>query len=267
VWKRAPVSDSRTALGAGEVEVNRCMACIVSVGVLAGSAFAQSSVVLNPRTTLGLLNQRIPEVIFEDTPFNQVMEWLQETQQLNLVVRWEILTNAGIDRDKPITLKVKNVRLSQALWMIMNEAGGPDLKLAYRASGNLLVVSTAENLGQEMVVRTYDVSDLLIRVERFYGPAIDLSQAGQQQGQGGGGQSLFQQGQDQNRDRDQNDRQGMGTSPEMDRLIDLITKTIEPESWASNNGNGTIQAFRNTLVVRNSILVHQRLGGYLEEPD
>ena len=34
-----------------------------------------------------------------------------------------------------------------------------------------------------------------------------------------------------------------------------------------NGGTGTIQAFRNLLVVRNNLLVHQSLGGYVEEND
>ena len=36
------------------------------------------------------------------------------------------------------------------LWMIMNAAGGSDVKLAYRASNNLLILSTADDLGTEI---------------------------------------------------------------------------------------------------------------------
>ncbi|MBU0637781.1 MAG: hypothetical protein KKB50_02875 [Planctomycetes bacterium] len=217
--------------------------------------------------TLRLLNQRIPEVAFEDAPFEQVMEWVAEFTRSNVVVRWPTLEDAGIERDKPISIRVRNLRLSQVLWMIMNEAGGSDLKLAYRASGNLLIMSTEEDLAREMIVKIYDVSDLLVRVPRYTNAArLDPAQALNQLGQGGGGgggggsQQLFQTEGGQN---DNNDDQGGGIV--MDELVQLITDTVEPDSWVDNGGLGTIQALRGQLVVRNTILVHQRLGGYVED--
>lgn len=213
--------------------------------------------------TLRILNQRIPEVTFEEAPFDQVMEWVEQTMQINVQVRWQILEDAGVRRDKPISLRVRNVRFSQVLWMIMNEAGGPDLKLAYRASGNLLILSTVEDLGKEMITRVYDVSDLLVRVPRFVGPRLDLSQqTGAGQGGGGGGQTIFQ---DEGRDDGRGGRGEGEENVEIENLRQLIIQTVEPETWADNGGQGTIVAFRNQLIVRNSIFVHQRLGGYVEE--
>ena len=125
--------------------------------------------------TLKYLNARIPEVDFEEAELDIVMDWIGGLTPMSVVVRWQILEDAGIERDKQITMQVKNLRLSQVLWMIMQEAGGPDLKLAYRASGELLIISTAEDLGREMVVRVYDVSDLLVRAPIFRGaPHMDL---------------------------------------------------------------------------------------------
>src|SRR5262249_3513798 len=118
-------------------------------------------------------------------PFDQVIDWLAQYTGMQIVVRWENLTDAGVSRDKPITMSVKKLRFSQVLWMVMNEVGGTDLKLAYRASANLLILSTAEDLGKEMLGRVYDVSDLLVRVRNFTNaPQVDIS--GQTGGGGGG---------------------------------------------------------------------------------
>ena len=192
--------------------------------------------------------------------------------EANVVVRWEKLEDIGVDRDKPITLKVRNLRLSQVLWMIMNEAGGSDVKLAYRATGNMLVLSTEEDLSSEMIVRVYDVSDLLANVPRFTNasrldPAQSLNQLSQNSGNlgsggggGGGGQSqLFETGQN-----DENDDDGDG-SGSMAEIVQLITDLVEPDSWVQGGGPGTIQPFRKHIVVRNTLLVHQRLGGYVSE--
>jgi hypothetical protein len=50
-------------------------------------------------------------------------------------------------------------------------------------------------------------------------------------------------------------------------LIDLITRTIEPDSWAENGGRGTISYFApvHALVVRNTIHVHEQIGGALAD--
>jgi len=216
-------------------------------------------------TTLKFLNERVEEVTFEDAPLDQVMEWIADLTPMNVVTRWQILEDAGVERDKPISMHVRNLRLSQVLWMIMDEAGGSDLKLAYRASGELLIISTSEDLGKEMLLRVYDVSDLLVEAQDFYGaPNIDLSQVSQNSGSGGGSNNLFD---DSGNDEDENNRNDDEDNASINELITLIVQTVEPDSWADNGGLGTIQAFRNLLVVRNNILVHQALGGYVEETD
>jgi len=222
--------------------------------------------------TLELLNQRIPEVMLDQQPLEQVIEFIEDITQMNVIPRWQVLEDAGIERDKEITVKLRNLPLRSVLWAILNEAGGSDLKLAYRAEGNLLVLSTKEQLGDSLVTYVYDVSDLLFR-PRWYGAAVALDpsqalqQAGQQAGQGGtggggSGQGIFggsgsgSQNQNRNEDDDESD---VG----MQEIRQLIIDTVEPDSWLDNGGRGSIYAFRNLLVVRNNILVHQLLSGYV----
>lgn len=220
-------------------------------------------------STLIQLRKRIPEVSFQELPLDQVIDWVQSYTGMNVVVRWQTLTDAGIEKDKPISINVKNLPLSQVLWMIMQEAGGVDLKLAYRASGNLLILSTEEDLGREMLTKVYEVADLLIRPPYFSGaPRIDLSQ--QQQGggtQGGGGQSVFQgSGSGGGGADDQtSNNQREGQAGDMQQLILLIQQVVQPDSWEANGGTGTITAWRNMIVVRNNILVHQQIGGPITE--
>ena len=219
--------------------------------------------------TLKNLNERIEEVSFQDAPLDQVMNWLSGLTPMNVVVRWQVLEDAGIERDKPITMQIHEVRLSQVLWMILDEAGGTDITLAYRASGNLLIISTAEDLGKEMVVKVYDVSDLLVKAQDFYGaPHMDLSNTQNNQGGQGGGGSIFSNsggGGSNVDDQQQQGRNGEQDNSDIQELINLIVQTVEPDSWADNGGTGRIQPFRNLLVVRNNLLVHQQLGGYVQE--
>lgn len=245
-------------------------ACVISL--FAATAVAQTEFgrmrAPQPRipTTIRLLNQRIPEVTFDQVPFEQVMDWVKELTGANVVVRWETLEQMGIERDKPITIKVKNLRLSQVLWMIMNEAGGSDVKLAYRAAGTLLILSTEEDLSEERVLKVYDVADLLTSAPNFTNAAqLDPGQALNQQGQGGAGggggasSQLFQSNQQNN--EDDGDVQGA----DIETLIQLITDTVEPDSWVAGGGVGQIFPYRSSIVVYNTLLVHQRIGGYVED--
>lgn len=244
--------------------MRKALAAVLVASICGGLASGQA---VTNRSTTQILNQVVLEVSFQDAPFDQVMAWIGDTLQINVVVRWNRLEELGVERDTPISIQAQNLRASQILWMIMSEAGGTDVKLAYRASGNLLVMSTANDLGQELIVKVYDIGDLLLNVPRFVGPRVDLSQL-QQSGQGGSGQSIFGQGNQQQQDPDeqqQGNNQNQFQSEGARQLIELIQTTVEPDSWQANGGLGTIRAYRNQIVVRNNILVHQALGGPLEE--
>jgi hypothetical protein len=43
-------------------------------------------------------------------------------------------------------------------------------------------------------------------------------------------------------------------------LVDLVTGSIEPDSWNINGGRGSIIPNRGRLIVYNSMLVHVKLG-------
>lgn len=246
-----------------------CLALIVSASMALAQDSGRLKTAAKVWNTVELLGSNITDVTFENQPLDQIIDWLKgEFPGLNIQVRWTILEAVPIQRNKEISVNLKNVRLDQVLWMIMNEASGGETQLAYRASGNLIILSTAEDLGKEQIVRVYDVTDLILRVPNFRdAPRIDIQQAGQGGGGQGGTTNIFGGGQGQGQD-DENDRQqdqpGQ-VDPEMQRLIDLITNTIDPESWQVNNGRGSIAAFRRQLVVRNNIGVHQKLGGAIEE--
>jgi hypothetical protein len=249
------------------------LACSTALAQIGASEEPDSGTRSRIPSTLRYLNERIDEVTFEDAPLDQVMDWMGTLTPMQINVRWQVLEDAGIERDKPITMNFRGLRLSQVLWLVMKEAGGSDLPLAYRASGRVLTISTAEDLGKEMVIRVYDVSDLLVRAQRFTSaPQLDLAQAGQQGGQGGGGgRSIFGGAGGGGSTRDDDEQRGGGgrnsENDDINELIQLIVQTVEPDTWTDNGGLGTIQAFRNLLVVRNNILVHQALGGYVEEAD
>ncbi len=243
------------------------------VGICASTALAQGgrdrTVQRRQASTLELLNRRVPDVRLVEQPFDQVVDWLSELMQMNIVVRWQVLEDSGIERDMPVSIQVRNVRFSQVMWLVLNQVAGSDVVLAYRASGQMMTISTKEDLGREMITKIYDVSDLLVRIPRASRQsAFDVTQGMGQtggQGGGGGGQGMFGQGQQTQQDDYDDDQQGEGAL--MEELIDIVTQTIEPDSWQRNGGMGSVRSFRGLLIVHNTILVHQQLGGYVSEDE
>jgi len=232
---------------------------LLIVFVLATGAAARAA----QPTTLDVLNQRLPDVAVRDMPLDQVVDFLAELTHVNIVVRWQTLADIGIPRDQPISLQAKNLRLSQVLWLLMNEAGGSDVKLAYRACGTLLVLSTEQDLGREVLTRVYDVSDLLARIPNAPRQGMALGQIAQ--GDSGGEVAVDFLPSPERTDNYTPENPPGGATPEMQALIELIRETIEPDTWAGQGGNGTIRAFRTLIVIRNTLLVHQQIGGYVRD--
>ena len=260
----------------------------------------------DPRATLNL---RFPEVNFQGAPLGEVLDLVAQLAGTNLVVRWEVLEGVGVERDQPINLRVRNLRLSQVLWIVLNEAAPDQTKLGYRLDSDMLMITTAEQLGQEMVSQVYDVRDMLQpeianpsfafgRTRTFVsgvnaqvaegavgvqpqtgiissGWRIEGSNPGgtifiPRQGEvglggnqgggigvgGGGGGGGGADGQDVGNFSDQR----------MQELIDVLHNTIEPDSWRVNGGRGSVQAFNGLLIIRNTPLVHQQIGGAIRQP-
>lgn len=204
-------------------------------------------------TVLAQLDARIADVSFQDAPLDQIFGWLAELTPMSVTPRWRTLEYAGVERDQPITLEAHNLRLSQLLWLILEEAGGPDLNLAYQASDNLLIISTEEDLKRTMLVKVYDAADLAVRVPDFRdAPHISLDQSSA--GPFSGAQASGREGYDPG-------EKGAGDAQQ---IADVIVETIEPDSWSSNGGSGAIRVFRDLLIVRNSVFVHQEIGGLIQ---
>ncbi|MGE0482088.1 MAG: hypothetical protein AB7Q17_16625 [Phycisphaerae bacterium] len=215
-------------------------------------------------SVLATLRMPLEDLHFADAPLEGVFAQLGELLQLNVIVRWERLADMGIDRDTPVTLRARRLPAETALWLILSGVGGSDVRLAYQASDELLIISTAEDFDTQLVTRVYDVGDLLMTVPRFgNAPRLDATQAlsgvgAAAAGSSGGGSPLTT-----TEDPEPNEpASAVGSPPIMLGLIEVITEAIDPDSWAINGGKGTIAAFRSQLVIRNTLRVHQLIAGH-----
>jgi len=222
---------------------------------------------MNPIRAL-LLN-RVDEVRWDETPLGDVVEWLaaQSTEhgQVSVVVRWRALNIESLDRDAPVTLTMRGVTVKDVLDEVLDQLSDLD-PLTYVGKDNVLKISTKSDFDRKLYNRVYDISDILVKVKSFTGsPQIDLQQ--QQQSSGGGGssgqaqvQSIFSgQGgggeDDDDEDGDEEDKE------RAEEVITFIQAVIEPLSWDENGGLGSMAVLNKQLSVRNTLSVHEQLGG------
>lgn len=235
------------------------------------------------RSAVGALEFRLPEIRYDDTPLEQVLENLAGLANVNLSIRWQKLAEYGIKRDTPITLNVRNLRVRQVLWLVMNQPPLSDAKLAYRADADMVLFSTADDLGQEMIVKVYDVAELLqtrlARPTASFGrthqivesvtPAVAAGAVAVQPVTRTYGSGTILVGEDSAGDvYDEQDEGGGATGDEdnikqqrLAQLINVITTSVEPDEWTVNGGRCSIAPWRTHLIVRATPLVHQALGG------
>ncbi len=235
-----------------------------------------------------LLNREIPEVGFDQEPFEDVLDWFRAQGLKNIVVHWQIVEDAGdIDRSTPVELRVSELSVWEMLDLVLStvsdSASVPEGRLSYRIINGLIRISTREDFAGEIVVRTYDVENLL-QALIFYDDAPTVSVAGT--GSGGGGEgggrgpggggrgpggggrgpggggsgpggdgSIFEGG----GGGDLIDFQGI-REEQVEKLMALIL-SINPSSWFVNTGSGTVSEFRGKLIIAQTIEMHEIIGG------
>lgn len=108
------------------------------------------------------LDRQLPQVEFNGVGLTDVIDFLRDVSGANIVVNWKDLEAAGIDRNSPVTVKLRNIKFSKALSVILDSLFLSNAKqgsLLWRADGNILTILSTGDAGK-VIRRTYDVHDL-----------------------------------------------------------------------------------------------------------
>jgi hypothetical protein len=219
-----------------------------------------------PNAAVLLLRKRVENVDWDGTPFEVVIDWLKDESEgrVNVVPRWGQLSIESLDRDTLVTLQLNNTMVADVLNEMVDQLS-PDGEVTFRAVGNTLKISTKTDFDRKMYVRVYDATDILFRVSDFgqESPRIDLQQTGGSGGGGGGGgQSVFQgaggAGQSKGGEQAEQDM-----TERLEELRTMIEQIIAPDSWDTSDtgGAGRIRIFNRSLIVFNTIEVHEMIAG------
>jgi general secretion pathway protein D len=211
-----------------------------------------------------LLDRQLPELRFDQIPFADVIEFLRDSTQANIFVNWRALEASAIDRNTPITTRLRNVKFSKVLRTILDDVGGGTVKLGYTIDEGVITISTLEDLAQNVDIRVYDIRDLIINVPDFSnapdfnigdsggggGGGGGIGGGGGNRGGGGGGGGLFGGGGGGGNSGNDDEDEGPTRTELIEQIVLLIQDTVAPDTWRDNGGTiGSVRDLGGQLIV------------------
>jgi hypothetical protein len=233
------------------------LAILLSVA-LAPALFADSSLPESqpPISARAALNLPIPEINVDSIPFSRVVDYLRNLSGANIVVDWKILEAAGISKDNPITLQVRNVSFRKMLELALDQAA-PSTHLVFTVDQNIIEITTQDDADSHMVTRAYDVNELLMPEQLDKAPPnLDpsaVASAASASG-GSGGTSIF------NQTTTTSQAANVSIQTRADALVAVIRSVVRPEIWRENGGTASIQYILGELIITAPLSVQEAIG-------
>jgi hypothetical protein len=211
--------------------------------------------------TLTKMNRRVTLKV-EDTRLEDVIKFVQDVTQADIEPIWNSDGAIGLDKEKKITVNIKNQPGLYAVEMILEKARTDSYELTWQMSDTgTMQIGPKEALNKYKRIAMYNIDDLLFVIPRYAQvPQIDLNNVLQSNGGGGGGggQSPFTNTNDNN-----NNDAGPDKEARAKKIIDLLVSLVEPSQWQDNGGDGATQHFYNgTLIVNAADYIHRQINGY-----
>ncbi len=224
------------------------------------------------RTARERLEEPLKEITAEQQGLEKVFNFLRDNTNTNIFVNWKALEAAGIDRNTPVSISLREIPFRKALTTILAEVGGGTANLGYTIDDGIITISTRDDLNSAkyQIVRVFDIRDLLVQPQNRQAPSLSLGQSTSttiMSGSAGGGQQGGQQGgQGQNGGQNggifgnQNTTNQTQQDPTMARaavvtnITDTIKSTVAPDSWRDNGGQiGSIRELNGQLIVNQTV--------------
>jgi hypothetical protein len=212
------------------------------VGPLPDNVYGQSqlgwvySPATRPTETRLKLERLVGRFTFERARLDQVMAAFADATGVNVVVRWRALEASGIPADMPVSIDLHDVPARVILELLMYDVGhGNNVVLDYRATDNVLTLSTIENLSADTVTWVHDVRDFVedAMKEDALGP---------------------------------DDGQALSRAEVIESLVRLIQETVDPPGWRDSGGSvGGIRILNGLLIVSGPEHWQEQIAALLNE--
>ena len=223
----------------------RTMLTAAILGILALPALAQEGTNdIDPRRqeVLNKLNTMRVTVDFTNSTLEEAISYLRDFTSLNIIVDAEVYKSQSEDQLK-VTLKVKDLLLKSVLKLMLNSR---ELTAMYK-EGVVLIVPKGK-IDKAVTLQLYDVRDLLVKIQDFAGPKVELVSPSK----GGGGPLT-----------------GATFTLEEPRstiteefITEMVKQNTGDKSW-DENPNASINLTNGVMVVSQSKRVHEEIKRFI----
>lgn len=220
----------------------------------------------------------------DNVPLGEVIKKISAMTDINIVIDPRGVEEEGATTDALVSIDVDGIPLKSVLNLILER-----FNLAYMIQDDVLKITSRLRQQGQMIAVTYPVADLVVPIPNFAtGVGVGMNNVDPRNGSlnqaagsmmsvpagmgGMGGQSMAQVAPNVAGGLNQvgsNPRapQQPTQSTDYDTLIELITRTIAPDSWEQVGGPASIQRFETTLslVIRQTQAVHEEITDLLKQ--
>ncbi|MCE9546448.1 MAG: hypothetical protein K8T25_13155 [Planctomycetia bacterium] len=228
---------------------------------------------------------------FKDAPLIEVIDYLKKVTAVNIYLDPAGLAAEGVDTSTPVRIDLsQEISLQSALNLILQP-----LHLGYVIRDEVLKITSEQHKNGNVYTKVYNVADLVIPIPDFVphnhiglpqaisdGYATTAANLGAAPGgfqpsamavaphsinMSGGPTPPGVLGQSLGGGMTTGGARGGTASADFDGLIELMTKTIEPESWDEVGGPGSIKPSQGnlSLVISQTQEVHEKIADLLEQ--
>jgi hypothetical protein len=188
------------------------------------------------------LNTMRVTVDFSNVTLEEAVSYLRDFTGLNIIVDAEVYKNQSEDQLK-VTLKVKDLLVKSVLKLMLNSR---ELTAMYK-EGVLLIIPKGK-IDKAVTLQLYDVRDLLVKIQDFAGPKVELVSPSK----GGGGPLT-----------------GATFTLEEPRstiteefITEMVKQNTGDKSW-DENPNASINLTNGVMVVSQSKRVHEEIKRFI----
>lgn len=89
------------------------------------------------------LDRRLPELPFSGQAFSDVINFMKDVTGLKLVVDWDALKKAGIEKSTPVRVRVKEVSISESISLILQSVSDGKTSLQCTFKNGVGTITTA----------------------------------------------------------------------------------------------------------------------------
>jgi beta-lactamase regulating signal transducer with metallopeptidase domain len=132
----------------------------VAMDMAAPAALALAPAAEWDEATKAMMTRKVPELKLDSVPFADVVDALRDLTSSNIFVNWRALEAAGIDRNVPVTLRLRDVAFKDVLSLVLRNVGGGT---TYKVENGVIVIDAPNQPAKapKLTTKTYDVRNLL----------------------------------------------------------------------------------------------------------